>query len=203
MNVVVRACAVLALLLVPVCVEGQGRSGKIAALVSTGSILHQATVTLADADIRNLPVSTLNAPYGHVIIPAAGPDRVLIFVSGSMYAQFAGGGYGNLPNDFDGLIALESEGAVNVSNIIRSNTFSSPQNSVVSLSPRSDVVLVSDGGASILFEPFTGVADKVNTAIVLSLWNADMTPLTGGDPANTLRVTVAYLVLNLATGLYE
>jgi len=156
---------------------------------SGGSILHQATVTLTNTQILHLPTVPVE------ILAAPGANKIVLFQYGTAYFNWAGD-YGN--NDGGSALELKIHG-----------------NKIAS-TPGMNVVLAGGENSMSTFVPFTSVeanrvignagyynSDIVNKALAISGTSSDSGDYTDGNVDNTMTISVAYLILNTSTGLFE
>lgn len=188
-------CAVL-LVCLCVSVSAQGRKPRLTSAV-TGSLLHQSTVTLTDAQIKSLPTTAVE------VVPAPGPGLVIELVHGFVRVDCVAGIYELPPGAYVQLIygtsplsqyvdasaLIDAQTLLGVS-VVRFGRFPnlwwSPQR------PDAPEFLTGEFGGDPVNHPIS-IADAYN----------GVAEYTGGNPSNTMTVSVAYLVLNTATGEYE
>ena len=157
------------------------------------SIVHQATVTLTDTQIKALPTTAIQ------IVAAPGANTAIQFQYGVITLTPSAGAYTNLHADNYLNIALGA-GLIEASGYVKGY----PGDTTVFTGAAFPQAAAQGAGffeRSVIVNTFT-LADVTNAA--LSIWwsNSDGN-LTGGNAANTLRVSVAYLLLNTSTGEFE
>lgn len=155
------------------------------------NLIKQATVTLTDAQIKALPTSSAT------IIAAQGEDRVILPIVGFMRLKADGGAY------------VVSQGyqhqfALNVGSL---PALAGPwTNEMLESTTRYAFlhsVLIPDGNDP----PLTMLTDNLdggvaNEAAILNASNGGA-DFTGGHAANSLTITVGYLVMNTLSGQFE
>lgn len=164
-------------------------------------ILHQATKLLSNADIIDL-----SGGNRIQIIAAPGEDRILVLVSGIAILDATGGAYGNVDPDLTfGFTLQQAESSwSNVFGNVAPWSWAFEDDSEINaawFSPRHE-----GNGAN----AYTNTAwqpdfssDIRNAPALIECVNGLAGALTDGDDTNSLRVSVAYLVFNTATGLFE
>lgn len=167
----------------------------LAQAFAVAPLFHQTTVVLDNTQIRDLPTTVVEA------VPAPGADRVLLVHTFTAIADASAGAYGGaLPDDFFilyyGDFGTEASLAVPLSSAFLTGAF----------------VMFGFGAGS---AQFTGLASEevvsvppaldaiVDTPITIGLFTDAGTQLTDGDSANTLTVSIVYMVYNTATKRFE
>lgn len=150
-------------------------------LPDTTVALKSATVTLTDAQIKTLPTAPVQ------VVAAAGAGKVLFPVQWFMLADFQGGAYGNL----DAAVSGPNLGWSNVEDAERFPV----ADSVNILTTVANKVGLYQ---SVFANAWDNITDFENTDLNLTIDNGATGNLTGGNAANTLRITVYYLEVSLA-----
>ncbi len=162
-----------------------------------GSFLHQATVTLTNAQIKALPLTGVD------IIPAQGSGTVVICgayvgggLSGAMFMHWVAD-YTNVDasiawqfyvGNFNNILASYDAGDFFVWGAASPFFLLGPQ---------------SDPDTSYPIPVINSISDFDNKAVTLKVLNASLGALTGGNASNTLTVSLPYMILNLSTGVFE
>jgi hypothetical protein len=162
------------------------------------SLIHQATVTLTDAQIKTIDASN---PYFN-LVAAPGADRILLLQYGYILSDFAAA-YGNVSVTdaalwFDVGGNTVADGPVNGGALAE---FSAVFTAVGASRFSSYLLPVPLIPISVVATTGNAVA-RVNQPLRLGTYN-DSGALTGGNAANQLRIVVGYLVFNYATGELE
>jgi hypothetical protein len=160
-----------------------------------GGFLHQATVTLTNDQIKALPTTAqtlVAAPGASKIIV---PNRVVLSLS-------TAGGYTNVDAGMY-LVALFDTADASTYTQGAPTPFGAATTAVWILNGGGGVV---DGETGAMYS--TGYSASlgtaaINTALTLLMLNGSAGDLTAGHASNTLTVSVAYMILNLATGEFE
>jgi len=157
-------------------------------LAGGGSSYLSATVTLTDAQIKALPTTPVE------IVAAPGANK-LIFVIRNVIGKLndSGGAYGNSDNTAGSYVTLaygsayDDDATYNYPDVTSFiNSLSSFGNDgIITLSPYS-----ADTFQNIL-------PGAVNNGLFLHIGNNGLGNLTGGNAANTLKVTVYYVIVDL------
>jgi hypothetical protein len=161
---------------------------------TTASPIHTATVTLTDAQIKALPTT------GVIVVPAPGIGKLVFaeaYVGGGNFHlllhQVSGGGYTNLDAGIKwsfyvpGGTADAGYNGTNPSEQI--SDFLTYQDDV--FWPFAHPGEVNEGG------DFNSVSQFENQPVMFQLHNGFAGNLTGGNSANTLKVTVYYTIVTL------
>jgi len=165
--------------------------GSAASSGSGSSILTQAMVTLTNAQIKALPTT------GVEILPAQA-GKVLVPVFGVLHLHWVAD-YGNI--DAASQIRLYIGGSPSLASLD-----DSVNGAVTGLlaggGPDTYGFNLPFGNASSQVFGWSGAytSDVVNRPVSISASNSGN--FTGGDPLNTLTVSIAYLVLNATTGVF-
>lgn len=173
----------------------------------SGSIVHQATVTLTDAQIKALPTTAVE------IIAEPGANKLLVPIVIMLHMKWVAD-YSNI----DPTAQLKADTAGSFMALLSQPTLSGVS------------ALLAGGGPDGTWVPITiqqlaksvptpaaptnhmhnGVADSgfydadiVNISLSISLDNAEAGDLEDGDPDNELQVSVVYYILNTVTGEFE
>lgn len=157
------------------------------------SILHQATVLLDNAAILLLPTTAL------ALLPAPGTNRMLWphVVIATLDAQ--AGAYTNV----DGAGAYFTSG-LGVSNATYALWTESQSESYPILATGQNDLLTTVLTMSKAAGYLGGLtADVANVSFWIGFNNGVSLDFTGGHDDNTLRVSVAYYILNLTSGIFE
>lgn len=155
---------------------------------SSDSVLTR-TVTLTDAQIKTLPTRV-------AIIPAPGAGKVLLPLSTALYFDWTAN-YTNIAGTAK--LRLEYDSQTDASCRLDQATWSAVTGL---LSSSEDTVaflpaLVEGEAGGSNTGPWNLAADLVNQGLVIYLFNAGAGALTGGNAANTLKVTVLYTVVSV------
>lgn len=165
--------------------------------VGGASILHQEPVLLNNTQIKALPTTRIE------VVAAPGANKILLPLS-AVLVLTAGTGYGNINAD-DYLTLSHDDGNVDKMSYCRNETALFTQLTSFLSGNRTLFLVPSaahDASASALCSFSNSTASLVNKNLVLSTSGLEV-DWTGGDPANTLRVSVSYMVLDVITGLFE
>ena len=166
-------------------------SFPVHAVVPQSELLHQATVELTDAQIKALPTTRIE------VVPAPGSDKVLVFDSAVLISSIVAH-YTNMQS-----MDTDTAGTLSI-------TASDGDDMIVSALARSGWVLLSSRLAFLpaQMDPTPNTAwllgtldSSGNKGFYLQAYNSG--DFTGGDPANLLRVSITYRILNTTTGVYE
>lgn len=173
------------------------------------SLIHQATATLTDAQIKLWPTSEQEI----TIVAAPGAGKMFLpqfgFMRSHLVADYESIGAGATIAISAGGFSLAFLTDNHLSSVLSLlNPTAGPTDRVAAFGP-SGAVYASETPASPA--PFTGdvvvpavqsMEDSDDLPLIAQMTN-DADPLTGGNAANYLRVSVAYFLLNLSTGLFE
>lgn len=159
---------------------------------SGSSFLHQATVTLTDAQIKALPTTAVE------IVAAPGANLILVPQMVSFVLDCTAGVYTNVNAAVTGGVGMNTSYS-NVLNGIEPSALEG------ALGDNSEAWLFYQRtGAQLDFDKVTwiGVADFANKPLVVVFSNAAAGNFTGGNAANSMTVSVTYLTLNTLTGVF-
>jgi hypothetical protein len=160
-------------------------------------------LVLDDGNVKSLPGTPLE------VIASPGANKAIL----PAYSVLITSGFATHPYtgaDVDGYLSLAAANGSDVHDLAVNDS------SIVGITGL-DTLLASDGmfpcnvpfnqafvvGWGILQFAVLSLASYANTAINLKLANGTTTDLGGGNAANTMKVCVAYYVLNLTTGKFE
>jgi hypothetical protein len=180
----------------PEVVSASGQTGG-------ASLLYQASVVLTDAQIKALPTTRVE------IVPAPGAGKILWPVLGLLL--------GNFIVDYDGIATecglgvklaaavagygfplSQVEGIDNVAGFLRPNVNLGEQSSIAYLSTQQLVGLVSTKATIDFLSGYLNAALKCYATNTFDgVDGRIITNFTGGDPANTIKVTVYYVVVDV------
>jgi len=153
----------------------------VSLLPDTTVALKSVTVTLTDAEIKALPTANVT------LVPAAGAGKVLFPVQWFMLADFRGGAYANLNAAITGP-------NVGWSNVEFAQVFPAADSINILTTVANKVGCFQSAFAN----SWDNISDFENTPLTLGIDNDVSGDLTGGDAANSLRVTVFYLEVSLS-----
>lgn len=174
--------------------------------VGGGSLIHQATVELTDAQIKALPTTAVE------IMAAPGAGKVILASFGVFKMDMAVGGAYTNRNAVDpgASIQVGYGGNENESLLVTFPELLS--GALISLLTNEGldyfyiltpiVAWPVAGAAAFPFPANVSVVGSSNQPLTIKAFNQGDGDFTGGDPANTLRVTVEYRILDTATGLF-
>lgn len=151
------------------------------------SIVYQSTVTFTDAQIKALPTTSLP------VVPSPGENKLIVPIMGVLAWPNAKVAYGNVDPDGYLVFADPSDNVEIGSYIIGGNYESFFSNLALGVGP----TIVSAGPSSVIGDSLVPVPVIDLVGQPLHLFVANAGDFTEGDPANTLRVSVAYFVLDL------
>jgi len=169
-----------------------------ALLAGGGSLVHQATVTLTDAQILHLSQTPAQ------VVAAGGANTIVFPTRMVLYANTLAGAYAGITTDSDRLELKWIGGGNPLAAVFSSSTWGQVAgllgNAAISF---VDILPQMNYDAALgSLSSFADLASyNINKGIEL-VWQAD-DELTGGNAANTLRVSTAYMILNTITGLFE
>lgn len=193
--VVCLACAVLAS-----PSFAQGRSGKTTAAVASCAdcvTLHQASVTLSDDQIRHLPSTAVD------VVAAPGADRVIVPVSAFLVLDTTAGPYSSDPGaswlfQYEGGGYATSiapiAGVINTQRVSQYLFPTAPYQSEAVFFGSNSVI-----GNGLIGYPSSSINLKLQ---IKDDWNG-VADYAGGHPANTLKISVVYMIFNAAAGQFE
>lgn len=158
-------------------------------------MIHQATISLTDAQIKALPTTPVEA------VPAPGAGKMLIPLSVVVHVDGVGGAYDNI-DLADGYIALAWNGAVDAVYLALTdgtlgqvfNLLGAATNCLVIVPPNSEYssVYLSTGGP----HNTRLISEVVNQGLDIYAFNS-LGNFTGGDAANSMKVTVLYTIIDV------
>lgn len=166
-------------------------------------IMLSATVTLTDAQIKDVGTPFVIIPATEVLGYNGAPTQIPVPLSAVIRLDNSAGEYGNVGvSTF--VIALGSDWSLNFLSVQAGNLTGAGAVHTYITSPfdpnTSDNVPVdSDPHVHAITVPFTGIdlTDNIeDNAIAIVLSNSDG-DLTGGNAANSLKVTVFYVLMTL------
>ena len=169
----------------------------IAAGPGGGSLIHQAPpLTLDDEQFKALPTT------GRQVVAAPGVGKIIVPVSGWATLNAAAGGYTTAAGASLVLGWLIGEGNLDYASTLiigfgSGTTFRSAPFGFPALSP---FVEGDFSGANAIVALGN---DRTNKPLYIKDDFGGVADYTGGNPANTLVISVAYMVLDQATGEYE
>lgn len=175
--------------------QGPFSAQIIAALQSlglwpTGSLLHQATVTLTNAQIKTLPSLPME------VVAAPGANRMLLPVYGAVVLNAVAGAYADTDG---GAVLLKYVGGHSNGSTYGTIPFNQADITVCGLGSESNIKNYG-GGDWTFWGPEDLQSVLVNKALAIACENG--TDFTGGHADNSLTVTVAYMVLDTSTGAF-
>lgn len=184
-------------------------AGSVTDLESGGgsSAVVLTTVTLIDAQIKLLPTTPV------VLVPAQAGKGV--FILGGALVAHIGTAYTNISADVDdGITALyirgtNELGATSPIGPMLTTSFASVVKGLLVAFRLEAEATPSVAGSNREGEnetlrtssvPLTGLTDPITVQVYnfSADWNTDLGPFTGGDPANTLTISLFYVVVDLA-----
>jgi hypothetical protein len=179
-------------------VWGDRRPGEVTTAIDAleaggASILHQATVTLTNAQITHLPAEL----GGIELVAAPGAGKLLIpqtavFVLTSTVAYANTSGY---------CVLFLDQNEDQATTLVQGNPFLDAGTSQIQVVTLATNLAADD---SDFFPNSFGLGGTwIDKALTVKAATDDGNDFTGGHADNTLRVSVAYYVLNTTTGLFE
>jgi len=168
---------------------------------------HTAKVTLTDAQIKALPTTPV------VVVPAPGAGKMILPATALLRVQFPSapsGGYSGIDTDFAAIYLQYQAGQQIAAGVMNQNSQFTMQNlnTLLGVGGATDdtwaliqVSTINNAAAAITAFGSPVIADggsPVDKAIVIAGNDNVASAWTGGDPANSLKVTVVYLVLDLS-----
>lgn len=159
--------------------------------------MNTASVTLAHSQIQALPSSPVE------LIAAPGANKIILPVMATAYFHWSAN-YGNIAataaltlaanNGYNLLTALFNSFAGGVENLLNDD-----EDYFVVFNPLSDIAPnIGNVVAMWWYAP-----NFVNQNLTIEAYNASAGNFTDGDSANTLTVSVLYVVLDTTTGAFE
>lgn len=158
--------------------------------------LYQVSAILTDAQIKSLP----NPAAQVVLAPAPGAGKMIFFVQGFVTCDTSSEvGYGNIDTNAAAYFTLaslpvssklrESGSAISAWLDYQDNAF------IVFGTPTA---FDSEGGLNSVQAPFAEeVASGENVQLSFLISNSGAGDLTGGDPANTMKITALYTIIDV------
>jgi hypothetical protein len=160
--------------------ESQIKYVKSGQKINAGASIQSATVTLTDAQIKALPTTYIE------VVAAPGIRKMLVLQSALIQFYISGGNYTNV--DIGSyLIIGYGDWAVDASSIV---LFSGSENNLFSV-----LTTAQDGDLTAGY--LTAGNNTLQENIALKVISSNSGNFTGGNPANTLKVTVYYVVVDL------
>jgi hypothetical protein len=141
------------------------------------------TVTLTDAQIKALPTSAVE------VIPAPGAGKYIVVLNTFVALNTSAGAYGNLSGATCKLFLNYSVAEDPITQPADENSDLFFGTAAVSYTPLATIG--SNNAWSFIMN------NLVNDAVELGLDNAGAGALTGGNAANTMTVTVVYIVIDV------
>lgn len=161
------------------------------------SLVHQTTVALTDEQIKALPTT------GVAIVPAPGANKVIELLHGFVTADCAAGAYTTPLGAYIQLLYgtspiaayVDASGFIDALALLSNASVRRSRIPALWFSPQTS------GAEDFLFGQFSG--DPTNQPLTLADAYNGVSNYTDGHASNTLKVSVAYMILNVATGVYE
>lgn len=154
------------------------------------SYLVKAEVTLTDAQIKALPTTPIQ------IIAAQGSGKVIQLINAVLLSDVSGGDYSGIDGDCNIYLANKTDGEDQYSQIISESDGSVTNLLTETLNYSNQIkvqlLLTGSNTASPYFAP---ISRYDNEGMYLYAFNGDV--FGGGNAANTLKVTVYYVVVDL------
>lgn len=168
------------------------------AAVSEGAggeqVVLSASVTLTDAQIKALPTTS------QIVVPAPGAGLALAFVGAWLNADCLGGGYSNITASASlyssGLLITWGNDSINASHLAKPSNVLGPQAQNQVYLPPFTLIDAADT-PSVHAQNAASIDNFDNVELRLVAYNGGGGNLTGGDAANSLKVTVAYVVIEV------
>lgn len=156
--------------------------------------LYQVSVTLTDAQIKSL------ADPGIQLTPAPGVGKMIFFVQGWVSCDTSSEeGYGNVDSNATVVFTL---GSLPVSSKLRESVFAVSawldyqDNAFIEFGTPTS--FDSGGGLNSVQAPFAEeVASGENVPLSFVILNGGAGNLTGGDPANTMKIVALYTIIDV------
>lgn len=155
-------------------------------------LIHQAVRTLTDAEIQALPTT---AP---LIVPAPGSGQMHRFISGVIVLDTTAGAYTNVDLQTILYLFYEAQGFSASNNVFASSdALTVAQQTVINLTP----IVRGQPENDPQIEDHAPLSAVDGQPLLFGIYNANPGDFTGGHPANTMRIAVTYLTIDLSTGL--
>jgi len=156
------------------------------------SLVLSATVELTDAQIKALPTTPFE------IVPAQGAGKFILPVSAIIQSNFSGGVYTNI-TDASWQLVYNDAGSTNLASTpMRSQSILNTTNenfSIFAIPNMFAGVTTFDG--SVVTSTLIGVDYANKPLAIFDRFTESFSDYTGGNAANTLKVTVYYVVVDL------
>ena len=164
----------------------------------SGGLIHSFTKTLTDAQIKSLPTG----PGDVLLLAAPGGGNVAVLVMAYITINTVAGAYTNVNADANMKIINSENDTVSITDATRFKT-------ALEFGSISGQMLISNanpGAGSFAGVLVTGVTEDLaltDGSLVLTGSNVGDGAFTGGNAANYMNVSIAYLLMNVTTGAYS